>query len=147
MGKLLTLNKFLELVVLISIGLEDQRTKEISIYKFLVLLLLTASKILLLGREFPWSTLLLANGLYLLIFLLAKGNFGLGDVALNGILALNFSHPLAYFSFFTLTFALGALILVSFLYFKKLGPRTRIAFAKYIIGAYYLVFLLGGSLV
>lgn len=93
------------------------------------------------------ETFLLANGLYVLIYLLAKGDFGLGDVLLNGILALNFSNPWSYFKFFTLTFYIGSIISLIALYFKKLNLKSKVPFAKFIIIAYLIIMLIGGSFV
>lgn len=88
-----------------------------------------------------------ANGLYVLIYLLAKGNFGFGDVILNGILALNFSNLWSYFKFFTLTFCIGSVISLLAFYLNKVSFKSKVPFAKYIVIAYLLTMLIGGYFV
>lgn len=137
----------LELIILISIIIEDEKGYEISIYKLVVLFIVTISKMMICKIGFSLETFILANALYGLIFLLAKGNFGLGDVILNGIIALNFSHPLTYFRFFTLTFCLGSILSLMSLYFRKQNLKSRIAFAKFIVIAYIIESVIGGYFV
>lgn len=133
--------------MLIAIVIEDERGYEISIYKLVLLFLITLIKIFIYRFKFSLETFLLANALYLLIYLLAKGSFGLGDVILNGILALNFFNTWSYFKFFTLTFCLGSLISLLSVYLKKLSLKSRVPFAKYIVMAYLAKMLIGGYFV
>lgn len=137
----------LELIILIFIVIEDEKGYEISIYKLVVLFIVTISKMMICKISFSLETFILAIALYGLIFLLAKGNFGLGDVVLNGIIGLNFSHPFTYFRFFTLTFCLGSILSLISLYFRKQNLKSRVAFAKFIVIAYIIELVLGGYFV
>lgn len=137
----------LEFIILISIIIEDEKGYEISIYKLVFLFIVTISKMMRFNMIFSLKTFIIANALYVLIFLLSKGNFGLGDVILNGIIALNFSHPLNYFKFFTLTFCLGSIISLLDVFFKKQSLKSKIAFAKFIVIAYLIEFVFGGYFV
>lgn len=145
--KLKLLTSIFELFLLALIVIEDEKTREISVNKLLALFIISLIKLFLSASNFPLWSFLLGNSLYFLIYFLAKGNFGLGDVFLNGILSLNFQNPIGYFRFFTLTFALASLISIILVFLKRKNLKSKIPFAKYIVAAYFIEGLLGGYFV
>lgn len=133
---------FFELLILTWIILEDESNMEITLNKFVLLLLLTVIKIFFSSYDLSIKVLLFSNILFLAIYSISKKNIGEGDILLNGILALNFSSLLLYYYFFTLTFLIGAID--SIIILARKTNNRRIPFTKYMVASYYIISILGG---
>lgn len=133
---------FTNISILISIIIIDYKYYEIPNEHNLALFI---SGIMFVIKNYTaWKTLLLGGAIclaiYVVLFILVKGNIGFGDVKLATSLSLTLG--MGYLSkFFMLSFLSGAVISIILMLFKIKKRTDKIAFGPYIALAYAIIFL------
>ncbi|NLW42319.1 MAG: hypothetical protein GXY89_04190 [Tissierellia bacterium] len=131
----------MELLILIILTSEDEMHLEISVDILLFYFLYKLIYIVFYDK-FNLSSFVVGNVVFISIYLVSRNGMGLGDVILNGIFSLGFIGILEYFSFFTLTFTLGAMYSIVGLITKSLHRQDKIGFIKFMTMSYIIILLL-----
>lgn len=131
----------LELLFLLILTKEDEMSLEISVNIIFIYFLYKVIFVILYWK-FDFLSFFAGNLIFIFIFFISRGGMGLGDVILNGILSLAFNNFFEYFTFFTLTFFLGAVFSIFGLITKSLERQEKIGFIKFISMSYIIILLL-----
>lgn len=137
----------IEFLIILSLVVEDEINLEVSLYKLILLFVIKLIILYLNDEKIYKNVILFSNTIYFGIYFISKGNFGIGDVFLNGIMTLNYSNVFDYFRFFTTTFTIGAIFSLIVLIRNRNYLNFKVGFIKYLAIGYYFSNLIGGSIV
>lgn len=134
----------IELIILVLIVYEDEKNKEISINRLLVLGLITITSTYLNDIKINLNVVVFSILIFAIILFISRGGFGLGDVVIGIIFSLKYNSILDYYLFFTISFSLAGIYSLILLSIKKLKVKDYIPFGKFLVLGLYISKLIGG---
>ena len=129
------------LIYLIFIAIEDIRCLEVVDELFYILLLLNVGLLVLNFHFFNILEWLLLVGIYHILYYIARGSIGYGDIKVFCVLVLNlnFFEGIYLFAF---TFLYAGFFALGILVFKKVKRGTKIPLVPFIALGYFSVLLI-----